>query len=151
MILDRLAHASIYFGLGEGIAAALRYLQSTDLDALQPGRHDIIGAHVFALVSEYETRSADDVPWEAHRQHIDVQFVHRGEERIGVAHLADLTAGPYDPARDFVPADGTAALFLPLRAGAFAILGSQDAHKPGVAMHAPTRVKKVVVKVRATW
>ena len=150
MVLDRLANASMYFSLGDGIAAALRYLQSTDFDALEPGRYEIAGAHVFALVSEYETQPADDVPWEAHRQHIDVQFVHRGEERIAFAHLADLTAGPYDAARDFVPADGAVALFLPLRAGAFAILGPLDAHKPGVAMHAPARVKKVVVKVRTS-
>ena len=88
------------------------------------------------------------MPWEAHQQHLDVQYVHRGEERIGIAYLADLTAGQYDPARDITTAEGMAALFLPLRAGAFAILGPQDAHKPGVALHAPARVRKVVVKVR---
>jgi len=150
MVLDRLLHASFYLGLGEGIAAALRYLQSADLDALRPGRYEIEGARVFAMVSEYETRPVDEVPWEAHRQHIDVQYVHVGQERIGVAHLADLTAGLYDPARDLVPAHGAVALFLPVAAGTFAILGPHDAHKPGVVLGAPARVKKVVVKVRTT-
>lgn len=151
MIFDRLANASLYVNVGEGIAAALRYLQSADLDILEAGRYEIDGANVFALLSEYETRPADAVPWEAHRQYFDVHFVHRGEERIGVAHLADLTAGSYDAERDFIPAEGAVALFLPLGAGAFAILGPQDAHKPGISFLRPTRVRKVVVKVRMPW
>ena len=148
MVFDRLATAAQYVGMDEGIAAALRFLLSADIDALAPGRHDVLPPRVFALVSDYNTRPVDDVPWEAHRQHLDVHYVHRGEERIAVACLDDLAAGPYDADRDVVPADGAVALFLPLRAGTFAMFGPHDAHKPGVVVHVPSQVRKVVVKVR---
>ena len=84
MIHDHIKYASGYFNLSRGIRAALEYLQQADLDTLTPGRHDVNGDAVFALVSDYETRSPEETFWEAHRRHVDVQYVHRGEAGAGV-------------------------------------------------------------------
>ncbi|MGC4082282.1 MAG: YhcH/YjgK/YiaL family protein [Vicinamibacterales bacterium] len=73
MIHDHIKYASGYFNLSRGIRAALEYLQQADLDTLTPGRHDVNGDAVFALVSDYETRSPEETFWEAHRRHVDVQ------------------------------------------------------------------------------
>lgn len=146
MVLDDLSHAAQYGGLSAILRRALGYLTSTDWGRRAPGRHDFEGDDIFALVADYQTRPDADVPWEAHRRYIDVQYVHSGSERVGHAPLATLAAGPYDDARDLVPADGRGAC-VTLAAGMFAIFWPHDAHRPGIAIDQPAAVRKVVLKV----
>lgn len=146
MILDRLSHASTYDGLPPLLRRALVSLSSTDWGAVPVGRHEVDGSRLFALVSDYETRAESEVPWEAHRQYIDVQYVHSGTERIGHTHLSALAIGAYDEARDLVMATGPGA-FVVLPAGTFAIFWPHDAHRPGIAVDAPMPVRKIVLKV----
>ena len=148
MIVDRLAHASEYFNLGQGIRAALEYLQNTDIGELTPGRHDVDGDRLFALVSDYDTKSPDETFWEAHRRHIDVQYVHAGRERIGYGDLVDFAADPYDAERDLVVARGETGQFVEVQPGGFVILFPHDVHMPGLTAREKARVRKVVVKVR---
>jgi biofilm protein TabA len=148
MVFDHLEYASHYFNLGHGIRAALVYLQQADVAALEPGRHSVEGDRVFALVSDYETKSPEEGFWEAHRQHVDVQYVHSGRERIGYADLASFDTEPYDAARDLVIARGAGGQFVEMAPGDFVILFPHDAHMPGLTAQAPSSVRKVVVKVR---
>lgn len=148
MVLDRLDWASVYFPLSPGLRRALEHLQATDWSATGTGRHDIDGDALFAIVSDYQTRSSADVAWEAHRRYIDVQFVHSGVERIGHAPLAALTVTGYDEARDLVTARGDGG-YVTVAAGMFAILWPQDAHRPGVTGRRRSVVRKVVLKVDA--
>jgi len=150
MVLDRLGHASTYAALSPGLTRALRHLATTDWGAMAEGRHPIEDDRLFAIVSDYDTREAGAVPWEAHRRYIDVQYVHAGIELIGYAPLAALTRGDYDADRDLVVAEGTGG-FVALEAGSFAILWPQDAHRPGIAVGAPRRVRKIVLKVAVDW
>lgn len=147
MVQDRLESASIYSTLSPRLAQALHHLQHTDWARVAEGRHDVDGDRLFAIVSDYETRASETVPWEAHRRYIDVQYVVSGRERIGYAPLASLAVGDYDPGRDMVAATGDGECFT-LRAGEFAILWPQDAHRPGIVDGATaTQVRKVVLKV----
>lgn len=147
MIIDHLKNASQYAGTNKRLAAALGYLQSTDLDSVPPGRYEIDGSDVFAIIQEYESKPKEKGYWEAHRQYIDVQYVARGAELMGYAHLDRLRPGEYDASRDFLPLEGEGD-FFEVREGTFVILSSQDAHMPGIAVTLPRSVKKVVVKVR---
>lgn len=149
MILDDLAHAEQYRGLGPGFDRALRYLRTTNLGALETGRHDIDGDNVFALVSDYETKPRQACAWEAHRRHADVQYVHTGTEQMGVAALPTLAAGPYDEEKDVLFAKGSGEFFA-LRPNRFVILFPHDAHMPGVSAAEPATVRKIVIKVRLT-
>ncbi len=146
MVLDCVTYAAVYDGLSPILQRALGYLTATDWGRRAPGRHDFEGDDLFAIVADYHTRPPAEVPWEAHRRYIDVQYVHSGRERIGHADLATLAATPYDEARDLVSADGPGG-FVTLTAGAFAILWPHDAHRPGVAVDGPEAVRKVVLKV----
>lgn len=148
MIIDSINNAYLYYGLGDRIAAALRYLQETDLANVELGRRDIIGDDCYALAQEYDTKSAEGVSWEAHGKYIDVQFIVSGQERMGYANMEALDVSPvYDEDKDVVRASGEGDLFL-ARAGTFVIFMPQDAHIPGIAVSEPERVRKVVVKVR---
>lgn len=148
MVLDHISHAEQYGGLSAILGRALGYLSATDWGLRAAGRHDFEGDEIFALVTDYQTRADAEVPWEAHRRYVDVQYVHRGIERIGHAHLDTLVAGPYDETRDLVTAEGRGS-FVTLAAGAFAILWPHDAHRPGIALERPAAVRKVVLKVAA--
>jgi YhcH/YjgK/YiaL family protein len=148
MVHDHIKYASAYFNLSAGIRRALEYLGAADLGTLGEGRHDIDGDKVFALVSDYDTRRPDETFWEAHRRHVDVQYVHAGEERIGYGDLADFVCEPCDEARDLVVARGRSERFVEMQPGCFAVLFPHDVHMPGLTARAVARVRKVVVKVR---
>lgn len=148
MIHDHIKYASEYFNLSRGIRTALEYLQHADLEHLDSGRHDVDGDSVFALVSDYQTRAPAAAFWEAHRRHIDVQYVHRGVERIGYGNLALFVAEPYDAERDLVVARGASADAVEVSAGGFVILFPHDVHMPGLTAARVEAVRKVVVKVR---
>jgi len=151
MILDRLEHAGMYRGLGPGIAAALDWLAATDVLCLAPGRHELDGDRLVAIVQRYRTRPLAEAIWEAHRRYLDVQYVAEGAERIGYRPLEEgLTVKqPYDQGKD-------AALFetwgdlVEVPAGSFAIFAPQDVHAPGLVCSPsgePAEVLKVVLKV----
>lgn len=149
MILTTLADAAPYAGLGERIAAGLRWLRAMD-PAVADGRHPIDGDDVFALVATYETGPSTEKRFETHVRHVDLQYVAQGQERILHAPAAALSVQtPYDEAADITfYAEPPFASSLLMRAGDLAIFFPEDAHKPGCMAGARHTVKKVVVKVR---
>jgi biofilm protein TabA len=148
MVADHIRYASEYFNLNPRIRLALEYLQRTDGGVLDPGRHEVDGDRVFALVSDYDTRRPEDAFWEAHRRHVDVQFVHAGRERIGYGALSAFECDPYDADRDLVVARGESRQSIDVGAGGFLVLFPHEAHMPGLTAQAVERVRKIVVKVR---
>jgi biofilm protein TabA len=147
MVLDRLAHAGLYAALGPRIAQGLRFLAESDLAGLAPGRHEIDGKRLFALVSEYAPKPFEECRWEAHRHYIDLQYMVSGLERMGVAPIDRLVvAETYQEERDIMWLSGSGD-FVSFGAGQFMLLWPGDAHMPGVAANAPVMVRKVVVKI----
>lgn len=149
MILGTLDHSARYEALHPSFAKAFSFLRTVD-GTQAPGRHEIDGDHVFALVQRYSTKPVGDALFEAHRRYIDVQYLHSGRETILWAPLAAMKEATmaYDETKEaalwkLVP-DVTP---LHLSAGLFAILFPQDAHAPCVEWERPEEVFKVVVKV----
>src|SRR5207253_294506 len=111
------------------------------------GRHVIDGERLFALVQEYTTRPAASCRWEAHRQHIDIQYVISGIERMGYRPLSGVEViEPYSVDTDvafFAP--GTD--YLTVGAGMYTVFWPQDVHAPQSAAGEPSPVRKAVIKV----
>lgn len=148
MITDSIRNAELYRSLGDGIAEALDYLASHNLQELEPGRHDIHGDDLFIMVIDYDTAHLEEKRWEAHRKYIDVQYVTSGIEQIGWAQLGSLkVVEEYDQDKDIAWYKGKGD-FVTIPTGTFMILYPHDAHMPGVALDQPASVRKVVVKVR---
>ncbi|MCG3173914.1 MAG: putative protein YhcH [Myxococcota bacterium] len=147
MILDTLDNAGKY-PLGDRFRAAFAWLSNSDLNVLAPGKYDIQGEDVFAIVQHYETKPRARGAWEAHRQYHDIQYVFEGAERMGWSPLQGKpVVKEYDPGNDYLLVDG-AGQFVEVPAGSFAIFSPQDAHMPGIQVEDARPVKKVVVKVR---
>jgi biofilm protein TabA len=149
MIADTISRLGSYFE-GEHIALVERFLTSLTPD-MPDGRVDISGDDIFAMVSTYETRRAEDSRFEAHRKYKDIQLMLAGEEEIGWAPLEGLdVAEPYDEERDvaffYQPAGGFSRISM--RPGMCAVFFPEDAHMPQLMSGGEAAtVRKVVIKV----
>lgn len=148
VISDTLANASLYAPLVPGLTEAIEWLCRFD-PATPDGRYPIVGERVFALVQRYETGPSTEKRFEAHRHHLDVQFVASGAERILHAPLAGLEeVEPYSEESDVVFfRDPPFSSSILVHAGEFAIFAPGDAHKPGCMAGGRDPVCKVVVKI----
>ena len=147
MIKDSLKNAGIYFSLSENLKKGLEWLKTQDLVNIACGRYEIDSDAVWANVQEYETK--DDADFEAHRKYIDIQYMVKGEELVGVIDLVNCkTCIEYDNEKDLEFFETKAKFqYQELREGDFLIFYPHDAHKPSIAFGAKSMVKKVVVKV----
>lgn len=147
MIIDHIKNAAVYKGLNARIMKALDYLAKTDFSALAPGRYEIDGSTIYALVQEYETKPREKGVWEAHRRYIDVQFVADGIETMGYAPLGNLAVSQaYSSEKDCELFTGTGD-FITAGKGMFLVFFPEDGHMPCLIKDKPVKVRKVVVKV----
>jgi YhcH/YjgK/YiaL family protein len=149
VIVDTLQYVDLYRAICPRLGKALAWLRDVDAAALPDGKHEIDGTDIFAIVSGYTTHDPATKPYEAHRSYLDIQFLVSGAESLywcPVAWLQETQA--YAAAKDVAFYEGAGGMAVPLRAGAFAILFPQDAHKPGCTGERPEAVRKIVVKVR---
>lgn len=149
MIVDRLENRALYAPIQSGLRLGLEYL--ADFDPETPdGRYPVDGDEVVAIVQSYDSAPSAEKRFEAHRRHIDIQYLLAGRERILHLPAGDLEVEtPYDEERDVEfyldPAASSSLLLMP---GDFAIFHPSDGHKPGCMAGGRDAVRKVVVKVR---
>ena len=148
MILDQIENSALYSGMTENLKKGFDFLKNSDLANLAPGKYEIDGQEVFALVSEYQSKEHQDCRLEAHHTYTDIQYIVSGKEFIGFATLNNQEVlTPFNPEKDIVFYTGEATpLFL--EAGMFAVFFPQDVHRPCMQIDGPENVKKVVVKLK---
>lgn len=148
MIKDKLNNAKNYYELSENLKKGFQWLATTDLININDGRYEIDGNDVYASVQTYETKS--DANYEAHRKYIDIQYIIKGRELVGITDINNCkTCIEYDNERDleFFNCLNEDDYYL-LREGEFIVLFPHDAHKPSMNYDgSKSEVKKVVVKV----
>ena len=150
MIIDKIENAHLYENISERINKSFEYIRTTDLKNLPAGRYPIDGENIFALVSEYQTKSESEGKLEAHRKYIDVQYVISGEELMGYAPLGNqqiLETYKEENDIEFYTGDKS---FTKVSEGMFAIFFPEDVHMPGISTGIISDVKKLVIKVRTT-
>ncbi len=150
MIVADLEHIEHQVSMTPALKKAVDFLRRKDIDELTDGRVEIDGDNVFAVVQRYETARMDALMFECHRKYIDVQFIVSGEEVIGWVPAERMTISrAYDEGKDIcfgsVPTGKWTPLYL--EAGQAAVFWPEDGHAPKQAVHAPSPVMKIVVKV----
>lgn len=148
MIIDTLANADKYAGLGERFQAAFKWLRESDLAGLEKGKHSIEGDRIFAIVNEYDTIPAEGEQMESHRKHIDVQYIVSGEELVGHDMLREQQVSrPYDDNDDFMLWADRPSFYTRLTPGDFAIFWPTDLHMPNLISGKSVKVRKIVIKI----
>jgi YhcH/YjgK/YiaL family protein len=148
MIIDKIENAHLYKELSKRIEKAFEYIKATDLKKINPGKYEIDGENIFALISEYKTKSEQEGKLEAHRKYIDVQYVISGEEKMGYVPLnGQQILEPYKEENDIIFFTGDKS-FTKVSSGMFAIFFPEDVHMPGITTKESLSVKKLVIKVR---
>lgn len=124
------------------------YLSNTRLDTIAPGKYPIDGENAFASITEGPSKELDKAGWESHRKYIDLQYVIKGKEKIGVVpiHKATVT-NPYTDARDAAnyTAEGEYYIASP---GTFFLFFPADVHRPNIKVDGFDVVKKLVIKIK---
>jgi biofilm protein TabA len=129
--------------------AAFAYLKNTNLQTLPVGKYTIIPDKVTVSVTEDSTKNFDKTTWESHRKMVDIQYIVRGEEKMGVAPVSTAKViKPYDEKRDAAnyEVDGKYFVSTPDK---FFIFFPTDAHRPNITTGGNLRDKKIVIKVLA--
>lgn len=148
MIKDKLVNAQTYYALSERLQKGFEWLKSTDLETIEDGRYEISGDEIFANVQSYETK--DDAPYEAHRKYVDIQYMVKGLEKVGVVDYKDCSCKEdYNPEKDveFLNCD-ICDSYQMLNEGEFLVFYPQDAHQPSLNPDKKLSVKKIIVKVQ---
>jgi len=128
---------------------AFEYLITEDLNSLEVGKYDLIGDSLFAVVTEYETRTLEESGYEAHKKYADIQYLISGEEKMGVFGLnkAEVTI-PYDETKDVVFLNAPDENLRMANDKVFFIFFPEDTHRPCMMLDEKGPVKKIVFKVR---
>ena len=147
MIQDKLEHACTYYGISARLKQGFEWLKNNDMVNMPDGKHIIDGDKIFANVQSYDTK--DDAPFEGHRKYIDIQYMIKGEEKVGVTDYSNCsTTEEYNEENDieFLKSNVNAH-YQVLEQGDFLVFFPQDVHKPGLDNNKKRFVKKVIVKV----
>ena len=153
MILDTLDCIVKYAGISPNFETAVRWLQETDPEALEPGRTDIDGERVYAVMSENRLEPKEPV-FEVHRRYADIQIILRGREGFRYGRKGKELSGK--PENDVWFCEADQQVPFELEVGGFTVFLPGEAHAPGLypekdkgplSPAAPVPNRKLVVKV----
>lgn len=146
MILDTLANADRYTALHPLLPRAIKFLRSTDLRALAPGRYPVEGEHLFAIVEAVAGRNRGQAQLECHRRYIDIQLVLEGVDEMGWKPVCDChePVADYSEKSDIQFFHDAPASWVVTLPGAFCLFFPEDAHAPLVSTGS---IRKVVLKI----
>ncbi|MFI3286295.1 MAG: YhcH/YjgK/YiaL family protein [Rikenellaceae bacterium] len=147
MILDSLKNAERYYSLLPRLEKAFDYIRTTDLNSLEPGRHEIDGKELFVNISECDLKKPEDAKLEVHNAYVDIQVLVAGEqEGFGYMDRNDLEEPKteFDTTKDVQFFNDLPQTIYVMWPGQFSILFPEDAHAPQIGSG---RIKKAIFKV----
>ncbi len=148
MILDSIKNAELYYSVSPRLAKAFEYIRSTDLEALEFGRHEIDGDDIFINVVEKDLKKVEDAKLEVHNSYADIQILVSGpDEGFGYSERCSLKepVAEFDSVKDIQFFKDAPQTIYYIRPGQFTLVLPEDAHAPLIGSGT---IKKAVVKVR---
>jgi YhcH/YjgK/YiaL family protein len=149
MILDDLENISKYISVHPRFEKAFEYLSTSKFEDIKPGKYEIDGEHIFAMVVNDDAVAMLDSTsqFECHNTYIDIQYVFGGVETVG--YKSRLTCveprGEYDSKKDVLFYEDAPDFFFKLYPGQFGIYFPEDVHAP---MIGEGKIRKVIMKIR---
>lgn len=127
---------------------AFLFMKSANLKELPLGKQELEGEHLFVSVAEYYGKQKPDALYESHKKYIDIQYVIKGEELIGLTTLDKVTVKePYNEDKDIAFYDFEGGDYLKATPENFFLFFPEDVHRPSIISGDSVLVKKIVVKI----
>jgi len=127
---------------------AFAFLRDSDMEKMKPGKYTIDGTDVYATITEGPEKTFEQSAWESHRKYIDLQYVIKGKEKIGVAPLAGATVTQaYDEKADIAHYTSEGQFYIG-DPTVFFLFFPADAHRPNIHVDGYDVVKKLVIKIK---
>lgn len=132
------------------ITDAIVFFKRTDFSKIEEGEYDIKGRDIFFQVKDIMTKPINEAKPEIHRKYIDVQFLYKGTERIGVVDDTgnNQIAEDYLEERDILfYKDIENETFINMTEGDFCVFFPSDVHRPACERDGQSMIRKVVYKI----
>ncbi len=127
--------------------AAFDYLNK-DLIAAEAGKYPVKGNEVVAMISGYQTKNIEDARWESHRKFIDLQYLIKGEEKMGLLPLEKAkAASEYREDQDVILFGDQEGEYYMANQEVFFLFFPGDVHRPCIRTGESMPVKKLVIKI----
>lgn len=127
-----------------------KWFKNTDLIHLAPGKYTIDGDKAFASIAEKPLKTLSISKFEHHQKHIDVQYVIKGEEKIGVAPFSKAhVVVPFSTKKDigyYTEPKQFSHYYIATPSSIF-IFFPENAHRPSLQTKTSKIDKKLVIKV----
>lgn len=111
------------------------------LAQLKRGRIDIADG-VFATISDYKTKPLAQAYPESHQRYVDIQYVAKGKECIGVTRDTIPVYLPYDAEKDITFYTSKNLSYHVADPNKFFVFFPSDCHAPGISV--PDTVRDIV-------
>ncbi|MBO6423009.1 YhcH/YjgK/YiaL family protein [Enterococcus gallinarum] len=108
----------------------------------------VVNDKIKANFLSYDTVPDVEREWEAHRKHIDLHYIIKGNEQIDLAASTNLSPQPYHEVDDFYLLRGKKEMSVLLSVGQFLLLEPDKAHKTGISIDKSERIQKIVFKIK---
>ena len=125
------------------------WLNTQNLDTLSVGKYAFAGDSAYASITDAPSREFDKSKWESHRKYIDLQYVIRGAEKIGVLDLNNAAVDvPYNDQKDNANYKSDVGKYYTAVPGTFYLFFPTDVHRPNIKVEGSDKVKKLVIKIK---
>lgn len=148
MIIDTLDNLKNYASVNPLFAKVVEFIQQNDLNALEAGKHEIVGKDLFVNIQMAKGRTPAEAVIETHDKMIDIQIPLSDDETFGYTPRVALPKAEYNAEKDItkIP-DLVAESYVTCKPGMMAIFFPQDGHAPCIA--GVPEIKKAIFKVKA--
>lgn len=133
----------------ENIKYCLDFFKSHDMADFKAGEYTTDKDYIRLRIDEYETQIAQERYWQAHKNHIDIYILIRGQERIDVKDIDGLKTYHYDRSGDTMMIEETRPnnINLLTKCGDMVICYPNEAHKTGIHVELQNKFKAALFKI----
>jgi biofilm protein TabA len=132
------------------IRDAIIFFRETDFDKFADGEYEISGRDILFQVRDLKTKPVNQCRPEVHRKYIDVQFLHRGKEAIGVVTDTgknEISENLLEERDLLFYKDVKNETYITMIEGDFCVFFPSDVHRPGCEREGQSEIRKIVYKI----
>lgn len=149
MIRGKLGEIYKQKGISLNLDRAIEYIENSFNTDMKDGHYVVEENNILVNVFSYDTMLSEEAVFEGHKKYIDIHILLSGQESIEIADESMLTQqSDYNESEDFATYRGKATTVCQVDNSDYVITFMEDIHKPKVQIGQPSRVKKVVIKVK---